>query len=194
MTATVLIAGVDEVGRGALAGPVVTAAVVWPPGHPWPQGLADSKALTARARERLALAIRAGALAWSLGRAEPGEVDALNVLVASLLAMSRAVAALAVQPGEVWVDGNHAPDCGLPVRTIIGGDASVPAISAASILAKVARDAEMTVLDQLHPGYGFARHKGYPTPDHKSMLQSRGVSPVHRRAYAPVRQLLLEIP
>jgi ribonuclease HII len=189
-----LIAGVDEVGRGALAGPVVTAAVVWAPGRPWPDGLADSKALSARARERLADAIRAGALAHALGRAEAFEVDRLNVLAASLLAMARAVAALSIRPQAVWVDGNHAPACGLPVRTIVGGDASVPAISAASILAKVARDAEMEALDRLHPGYGFARHKGYPTPAHKAMLASKGVSPIHRRAYAPVRQLLLEVP
>jgi len=189
-----LIAGVDEVGRGALAGPVITAAVVWPPECPWPPGLADSKALSARSRERLAAAIRAGALAWSCGRAEAFEVDALNVLRASLLAMSRAVAALSLRPAEVWVDGNHAPDCDLPVRTFVGGDATVPTISAASILAKVARDAEMDALDRLHPGYGFARHKGYPTAAHKAMLQSLGVSPVHRRAYAPVRQCLLDFP
>jgi ribonuclease HII len=188
---TPLIAGVDEVGRGALAGPVVTAAVIWPADRAWPEGLADSKALTARARERLAVEIRAGALAWALGRAEAAEVDELNVLAASLLAMTRAVQALAIQPLQVWVDGIHAPDCGLPVRTIIGGDAIEPAISAASILAKVARDAEMVALDGHYPGYGLAGHKGYPTPAHKAALRTLGVSPIHRRAYAPVLQLLL---
>lgn len=189
-----LIAGVDEVGRGALAGPVVTAAVIWSPERTWPVGLKDSKQLSASTRERLAIEIEAGALAFALGRAEWHEVDELNVLKASLLAMARAVGALSIQPQAVWVDGPHRPPVTIEVRTIIGGDALEPCISAASILAKVARDAEMDALDAHYPGYGFAANKGYPTAAHRRALMNQGVSPVHRRGYAPVKAALAARP
>jgi ribonuclease HII len=185
-----LIAGVDEVGRGALAGPVVTAAVIWPHDTPWPVGLRDSKRLSAVARVRLDREIRHGAIAFALGRAEAHEVDALNVLRASLLAMARAVAALATRPDEVWVDGRDAPCCPCPVKTFIAGDANLPVISAASIIAKVARDAEMDELDARYPGYGFRAHKGYPTEQHRAALIEHGASEIHRRAYAPVKAIL----
>ena len=179
----------DEVGRGPLAGPVVAAAVVLDPARPIP-GLADSKKLSERRREHLAVAIRDRALAWALGRAEVEEIDRLNILHASLLAMRRAVAALPQPPDRVLVDGNRVPD-GLPcpARAIVGGDASVACISAASILAKVARDREMVELDGVYPGYGLAGHKGYPTRAHVAALQHLGVSPIHRRSFGPVRRL-----
>lgn len=183
------VAGVDEVGRGPLAGPVVAAAVILNPAKPI-RGLADSKRLSARRREALAIEIQAGALAWALGRAEVGEIEALNILQASLLAMSRAVAALPLEPEEVLVDGRHLPPLSCPARALIGGDATEPAISAASILAKVTRDAEMQALDVQYPQYGFARHKGYPTPQHLTALHEYGVSPVHRRTFAPVQRCL----
>jgi ribonuclease HII len=184
----VLVAGVDEVGRGPLAGPVVAAAVILDPARIVP-GLADSKVLTARRREALDRRIRADALAFALGRAEVAEIDALNILQATLLAMARAVRALPIQPGRVLVDGNRLPCLEVPATAVIGGDGSVPAISAASILAKVARDAEMAELDLLHPGYGFATHKGYPVPSHLEALKQLGASPIHRRSFAPVRRL-----
>lgn len=185
-----LIAGVDEVGRGPLAGAVVAAAVILKHDHAI-HGLADSKTLRASARERLAVQIRAEALAWALGRAEVEEIDRLNILHASLLAMRRAVAGLALAPTLALVDGNRIPE-GLTCRAqaIVRGDATVPVISAASILAKVARDAEMLELDQRFPGYGFAVHKGYPTPAHLAALARLGVSAIHRRSFAPVRRLL----
>ncbi len=183
------IAGVDEAGRGPLAGPVVAAAVILPPGCRL-EGLADSKKLTAARREALAVAIREQAIAWALGRAEPDEIDRINILQASLLAMQRAVAALAVRPDRVLVDGNRCPAFDCPAEAVIKGDATVPVISAASILAKVARDAEMAELDARYPQYQFARHKGYPTRAHLDALAEHGVSEVHRRSFGPVRRLL----
>ena len=184
-----LIAGVDEAGRGPLAGPVYAAAVILDPARRV-MGLADSKTLSAARRNTLALEIRAHALCWALGMATVEEIDRLNILQASLLAMTRAVAKLSMAPSLALVDGNRAPPLGCTVRTIVGGDASEPAISAASILAKVERDAVMCSLDVLYPGYGFARHKGYPTAAHVTALEQLGVSPVHRRTFGPVRRLL----
>lgn len=184
-----LVCGVDEAGRGPLAGPVLAAAVILDAGR-LIEGLADSKRLTARQRESRAREIRACALAWSVASASVEEIDALNILQASLLAMRRAVHLLAVQPEEVLVDGLHCPDLGVPVRAIVKGDATVAAISAASILAKVARDDEMRALHRRHPEYGFDRHKGYPTRAHLAALRAHGVSVVHRRSFAPVRALL----
>jgi len=184
-----LIAGVDEVGRGPLAGAVVAAAVILDPGRPI-EGLADSKKLTEKRRLALEEQIKAQALAWSLGRAEPAEIDELNILQASLLAMRRAVEGLGMAPDHVLVDGNRSPQLTCSVEAIVGGDATVPSISAASILAKVARDREMVALDQRYPGYGLARHKGYPTKAHMEALAALGVSEIHRRSFGPVRRLL----
>ncbi len=184
-----LIAGVDEAGRGPLAGPVVAAAVILDPAHPI-AGLKDSKQLSERRREILAEQIREGALAWALGRAEVAEIDAINILQASLLAMQRAVAALPLAPELALVDGNRCPKLSCPAQPVVKGDALVPAISAASILAKVSRDREMVELDARYPGYGLARHKGYPSKAHLAALQDLGVSVVHRRSYAPVRRAL----
>ena len=169
------IAGVDEVGRGPLAGPVVTAAVILDPNRPI-AGLADSKKLSEKKREALVLEIEAKALAFAYGRAEVEEIDAINILQASLLAMRRAVLALPIQPHEAWVDGNKAPDLPMKVQTFIKGDATVPAISAASILAKVARDREMLLLHERYPQYGFAGHKGYPTAAHFQALREHGLA------------------
>jgi ribonuclease HII len=168
---------------------VYAAAVILDPARPL-QGLADSKALSEHQRNALDAEIRQGALCWAIGVASVEEIDRINILQASLLAMQRAVAALAHPPQLALVDGNRAPALACRVRTMVGGDASEPAISAASIIAKVARDAEMQVLDRLYPGYGFAQHKGYPTAAHRAALTRLGVSPVHRRSYAPVRRLL----
>ena len=184
-----LICGVDEVGRGPLAGPVVAAAVILDPAAPI-DGLADSKKLTERKRERLAVEIREKALAWALGRAEPGEIDAINILQASLRAMERAVAALAVKPSRVLVDGNRLPNFACEAEAIVGGDASVAEISAASILAKVARDAEMGEWELKYPGYGLAGHKGYPTRAHLQALATLGVTPIHRRSFGPVKRII----
>lgn len=181
-----LTAGVDEAGRGPLAGPVIAAAVILDPARPI-AGLADSKTLSAARRERLAVEIEARALAFALGRAEVGEIDRLNILQASLLAMQRAVAALDPGPARAWIDGNHCPRLACPAVAVIKGDQRIASIAAASILAKVARDGEMRGLDAEYPGYGFARHKGYPTRDHVAALDRLGVSPVHRRSFAPVR-------
>jgi ribonuclease HII len=183
------VAGVDEVGRGPLAGPVVAAAVILDPARPI-EGLADSKKLTEKRREAIDPIIREQALCWALGRAEPEEIDRINILQASLLAMQRAVAALSTQPGLALVDGNKAPRLPCQVRTIVGGDASEPAISAASIIAKVARDREMVELDARYPGYGLAKHKGYPTRQHMEALQQLGVTEIHRRSFGPVRRLI----
>ena len=185
------VAGVDEVGRGPLAGPVVAAAVILDPAAPI-DGLADSKTLGERRREALAEQIRDRALAWALGRAEVEEIDRINILQASLLAMQRAVAALAPPPDYALVDGNHCPRLACPAEAVVRGDSRVAAISAASIIAKVARDREMVELDARYPGYGFARHKGYPSRLHLDALRTLGVTPVHRRSYAPVRRLLEE--
>jgi len=184
-----LVAGVDEVGRGPLAGPVVAAAVILDPDRPI-EGLADSKALTERRREILDETIRERALAWAIGRAEVHEIDAINILHASLLAMQRAVAELSRVPEMALIDGNRCPELSCPARAIVGGDRTEPAISAASIIAKVARDREMTELADRYPEYGFARHKGYPTAAHLKALAAYGVTPIHRRSFAPVRKLL----
>ena len=183
-----IVAGVDEVGRGPLAGDVVAAAVIL--GDSSPAGLTDSKALSPRQRERLAETIRSEAVSWSLGRATVAEIDELNILQASLLAMWRAVVGLSVQPSLVLVDGNHLPRWSYEARAIVKGDLIEPAISAASIVAKVTRDSEMVILDDQYPGYGFATHKGYPTKAHLAALASLGVSPVHRRSFGPVKRLL----
>ena len=183
-----IVAGVDEVGRGPLAGDVVAAAVIL--GDSSPAGLTDSKALSPRQRERLAETIRSEAVSWSLGRATVAEIDELNILQASLLAMWRAVEGLSVQPSLVLVDGNHLPRWSYEARAIVKGDLIEPAISAASIVAKVTRDSEMVILDDQYPGYGFATHKGYPTKAHLAALASLGVSPVHRRSFGPVKRLL----
>ncbi|MEI2780044.1 MAG: ribonuclease HII [Candidatus Competibacter sp.] len=189
MTDVILIAGVDEAGRGPLAGPVTAAAVILDPARPI-AGLADSKKLSPARRERLAEEIRAKSLAWALGRADIAEIDRLNILQAALLAMQRAVAALSVAPDKVLVDGNRCPKLVCPCAAIVKGDASVPAISAASILAKVARDAELRELHDRYPQYDFARHKGYPTAAHLAALRRHGPCPEHRRSFAPVAALL----
>ena len=181
-----LVAGVDEAGRGPLAGPVVAAAVILDDLHPI-AGLADSKKLTAARREALFDEIRARALCFSIAEASVEEIDRLNILQASLLAMHRAVQALATAPQFVLVDGNRCPPWQLPSLAVVGGDDLVAAISAASVLAKVERDAEMVALDVRYPGYGFAAHKGYPTAEHLAALRRLGASPVHRRSFAPVR-------
>ncbi|MBM4203247.1 MAG: ribonuclease HII [Gammaproteobacteria bacterium] len=186
----VLIAGVDEVGRGPLAGPVVTAAVILDPDHPI-AGIGDSKQISERRREVLAELIRKQALAWSIGRAEVHEIDSLNILQATLLAMRRAVAALPLRPAKVLVDGNRTSDFGYPAEAVIGGDARIPCIGAASILAKVHRDAEMRELALMYPGYGFERHKGYGTREHLEALRVRGALPVHRRSFSPVADSLV---
>ena len=183
------VAGVDEVGRGPLAGPVVAAAVILDPSRPL-DGLADSKQINEGRRERLAELLREQALAWALGRAEVWEIDKMNILQASLLAMRRAVEGLSPCPCHVLVDGNRCPVLDVPVQAVVKGDSKVKAISAASILAKVARDREMRELDALYPGYGFARHKGYPTAEHLASLRRLGASPIHRTSFAPVRQVV----
>lgn len=182
-------AGVDEAGRGPLAGPVVAAAVILEQANPI-AGLADSKALSESRRELLADQIRQYSRAWALGVASVEEIDRLNILQATLLAMRRAVEGLSIPPEWVLVDGNQAPVWGYPTRTVVRGDALVPAISAASILAKVARDTMMLELDARYPEYGFSRHKGYPTVKHLQALDNHGISPVHRRSFAPVRRRL----
>ena len=184
-----LIAGVDEVGRGPLAGPVVAAAVILDPERPI-DGLADSKKLSEKKREVLFELIQQRALAWCIGRAEVEEIDSINILQASLLAMKRAVLGLPVGPDQVLVDGNKLPDLNYPMRAIIKGDQLEPAISAASILAKVSRDREMVALEQHYPGYGFAGHKGYPTAEHRQAIATIGVSAVHRRSFGPVKRFL----
>ena len=184
-----MICGVDEAGRGPLAGPVFAAAVILGPAHGI-AGLNDSKKLSARRRDALTLQIKQYAAAWAVASASVEEIDALNILQATLLAMRRAVQALAVRPDEVWVDGNRCPELGVTARAVIGGDGTVPAIMAASILAKTARDAVMLELHALYPDYGFDRHKGYPTAAHLAALRAHGVSAAHRRSFAPVRALL----
>jgi len=186
MTIQIFIAGVDEVGRGPLAGPVVTAAVILDDNNPI-EGLDDSKKLSEKRREKLEGIIKQHALAWSLGRAEPEEIDQLNILQATLLAMKRAVEGLAISPTHALVDGNQAPNLACSVTTIIKGDQSEPAIAAASILAKVARDREMVIMDEIHPGYGFAKHKGYPTQLHRQALMELGPTIIHRQSFKPVQ-------
>ena len=184
-----LIAGVDEVGRGPLAGPVIAAAVILNPEYPV-EGLRDSKQLSKKRREYLAEIIKEHALAWALGRAEPEEIDRINILQASLVAMQRAVEGLAIKPDRVLVDGNHAPKLAYPTEAIIKGDQKISSISAASILAKVVRDAEMTQLDQAFPGYGFAQHSGYPTKQHIAALSLLGICQHHRKSFRPVAELI----
>ena len=189
-TAGHLVAGVDEVGRGPLAGDVVAAAVILAESPP--EGVIDSKMLTPERREALAERIRDEAVSWALGRATVAEIDELNILQASLLAMRRAVEALSIQPSLVLVDGNRLPKWPYEARAIVKGDLTEPSIGAASILAKVQRDAEMRALHERYPAYGFDRHKGYPTKAHLAALETAGISPVHRRSFGPVRRLLAD--
>lgn len=185
-----LVAGVDEVGRGPLAGDVVTAAVILDATRPIP-GLADSKQLSERQRERLFEQIQQQALCFAIARASVEEIDSLNILQASLLAMHRAVQALRVPPDFVYVDGNRCPRWEYPSQAVVKGDSRVASIAAASILAKVTRDRELVELDRQYPGYGLARHKGYPSPEHLQALRLLGPSPIHRRSYRPVAELLV---
>lgn len=185
-----LICGVDEAGRGPLAGPVVAAAVILDPQQPI-AGLNDSKKLTAARRAALAVEIREKALAWALAEASAQEIDRINILQASLLAMQRAVSGLSLMPQKALVDGNKCPVLACPVEAIVGGDGKVAAIAAASILAKTVRDALMQELHVRYPQYGFDRHKGYPTAFHLAALREHGISPVHRKSYGPVAQLSL---
>lgn len=184
-----LVAGVDEVGRGPLCGPVVTAAVILDPARPI-LGLNDSKKLSEARREALFDEIREKALAWCIARAEVEEIDRLNILHATLLAMQRAVEGLAVTPRLALIDGNRCPKLAVPCAPVVKGDSRVPAIAAASILAKVSRDREMQALELQYPGYGIAGHKGYPTAEHLRALQQLGATPIHRRSFAPVRAAL----
>ena len=185
-----LICGVDEAGRGPLAGPVSAAAVILDPSRPI-EGLADSKKLTEKQRDQLAPIIRERALAWAVAYAGVDEIDQLNILQATLLAMKRAVQSLHIQPQQVLVDGLYCPQTGIPSQAIVKGDSKVAAISAASILAKTARDELMYKLHAQYPQYGFDGHKGYPTAAHLAYLREFGVSDVHRRSFRPVRELLL---
>lgn len=184
-----LVAGVDEAGRGPLAGPVIAAAVILDPKRPI-EGLADSKQLSPKQRESLFQEIRQHALAWSVARATVFEIDEINILQASLLAMQRAVKRLAIIPQSALIDGNKCPVLSCPAKAIIGGDATEPAISAASIVAKVLRDRLMVMLDKKYPMYGFAQHKGYPTVMHMQALQQHGPCRVHRTTFAPVAECL----
>jgi ribonuclease HII len=192
MSAIALICGADEAGRGPLAGAVYAAAVILNPDRPI-IGLADSKKLSEKKRDLLSVEIKQYALAWAIASCSAQEIDEINILQASLLAMKRAIEAMQVQfgitPDLVQVDGNKCPKISLPCEAIVKGDSKVQAISAASILAKVARDAELYALDKIYPQYGFAKHKGYPTAFHLQMLDAHGVTPVHRLSYAPVRRL-----
>lgn len=183
------LCGVDEAGRGPLAGPVVAAAVILDPLRPV-DGLRDSKQMTARQRDEVAGAIRACALAWCVAQASVEEIDSMNILQATLLAMRRAVEGLQPSADYALIDGNQLPQLAVPARAVIGGDAIEPAISAASILAKTHRDALMIALDATHPGYGFAEHVGYGTPQHLAQLRALGPCALHRRSFAPVRGLL----
>ena len=183
------IAGTDEVGRGPLAGEVVAAAVILDPATPIP-GLNDSKKLSDKQRQQLVMLIKERALALAIGRSSVLEIDSLNILQASLLAMRRAVEALPLRPQLVYVDGNHLPDWRYQSKAIVRGDAKIPAIAAASVLAKVTRDREMEELDNLYPGYGLAKHKGYPTKQHLEVMAKLGPSPIHRKSFAPVSALL----
>ena len=184
-----LIAGVDEVGRGPLAGAVVAAAVILDPDNPI-EGLNDSKLLSEKKRDALFPEICEKALAWSLGRAEAAEIDQINILQASLLAMSRAVEGLAIKPDFALVDGNKLPKLSCPAEAVVKGDSRVAAIAAASIIAKVTRDREMVELDAIYPGYGLAGHKGYPTRAHIAAVEELGVLPIHRRSFGPIKKLL----
>jgi ribonuclease HII len=183
------VAGVDEVGRGSLVGPVVAAAVILDPARPI-EGLRDSKKISEKRRVQLAEAIRASAISWSIAEASAEEIDAINILQASLLAMQRALRGLNTSPNHVCVDGNRCPEWSGSIEAIVGGDDQHPAIMAASILAKVERDAQMLRYAERYPNYGFAQHKGYPTRAHLQALQEYGVTPWHRRSFGPVRRVL----
>lgn len=187
--AQAIIAGVDEVGRGPLCGPVVTAAVILDPARPI-EGLNDSKKLSEKKRETLFQEIKEKALAWCIARADVEEIDELNILHATMLAMQRAVAGLDVKPTLALIDGNRCPKLPCQAEAVIKGDGKVPEISAASILAKVARDQEMAEMEKLYPGYGIGGHKGYPTKMHMEALKKLGATPIHRRSFKPVREAL----
>lgn len=189
MNPVFLLCGVDEAGRGPLAGPVYAAAVILDDGHPI-AGLGDSKKLSESKRNYLAGEIRLHATAWAIATASAEEIDEINILQASLLAMKRAIEALPLRPHEVLVDGLYCPATGIPSSAIVKGDSSVAAISAASILAKTARDSAMLLLHEIYPQYGFAAHKGYPTAAHLAALRLHGISPEHRKSFRPVRELL----
>jgi ribonuclease HII len=182
------VAGIDEAGRGCLAGPVIAAAVILDPNKPI-IGLTDSKKLTERKRRLLASQIRTSALAWSLGRAEASEIDRINILEASLIAMQRAFNGLEIRADFFVVDGIHLPILDCPGCAVVQGDLLIPAISAASILAKVARDEEMQLIDRIYPGYDFAIHKGYPTKLHKTRILESGITPQHRKTFKPIKNL-----
>jgi ribonuclease HII len=184
-----LIAGVDEVGRGPLVGDVVTAAVILDPNNPI-EGLTDSKKLSEKKRLALFPEIKEKALAWSVGRCSPAEIDELNILHATMLAMQRAVAGLSIQPDYVLIDGNRVPKLSMPGEAVVKGDLRVAEISAASILAKVIRDQEMEELDKQYPQFGFAKHKGYPTKAHFAAIEEHGVIEQHRKSFKPVRRIL----
>lgn len=184
-----LTAGVDEVGRGPLIGAVVAAAVILDPENPI-EGLTDSKKLTEKKREALAILIKERAISWSLGRAEVEEIDEINILQASMLAMKRAVEGLDVNAKHCLIDGNRCPDLTCSSEAIVKGDLKEPAIGAASIIAKVARDNEMKELDKIYPGYGLAKHKGYPTKQHMQAIIELGITPIHRRSFAPVKRII----
>lgn len=184
-----LVAGVDEVGRGPLCGDVVTAAVILDPLKPI-SGLNDSKKLTEKKREALFDEIKEKALSWCIARASVAEIDQLNILQATMLAMQRAVEGLSVTPNLALIDGNRCPKLKVPCQAVVQGDSQEPAIAAASILAKVTRDREMEELDKIHPGYGIAKHKGYPTKEHMEALAKLGATDAHRRSFAPVRKVL----
>ena len=184
-----LVCGVDEAGRGPLAGPVVAAAVILDPARPIP-GLNDSKKLSEKKRDALALLIRERAIAWAVAEASIEEIDRLNILYASMLAMQRAVAALSVRPESAMVDGNRCPKMDIPCEAVVKGDGKIASIAAGSILAKTVRDAGMLVLHAQYPMYGFDRHMGYPTAAHFAALEAHGASPVHRRSFAPVAKQL----
>lgn len=184
-----LVCGVDEAGRGPLAGPVFAAAVIFDPSRPI-EGLRDSKKLTAARRDELAILIKRDALAWSIAQCSEAEIDALNILQATMLAMRRAIEGLSVTPTLALIDGNRCPPCLMRAEAIVKGDDKVAEISAASILAKTARDAALMIMHEQFPDYAFDQHKGYPTALHLERLRLHGVSPVHRKSYAPVRALL----
>jgi len=187
---TDLIAGVDEVGRGPLAGPVVAAAVILDPKKPI-DGLCDSKKMSANRRLEMSDKIKSNSLAWSLGRAEAKEIDEINILQASLLAMKRAIEVLNIEPDIVLVDGNYTPSINFKKKAIVKGDSFISEISAASIIAKVERDNEMIALDKIYPGYGFSSHKGYPTKQHIESLKKLGITDIHRITFSPVSKYLL---
>lgn len=187
--ANVLVAGVDEVGRGPLVGDVVTAAVILDPDNPI-VGLTDSKKLSEKKRQLLFPEIQEKALAWSIGRCSPAEIDELNILQATMVAMQRAVEGLKIQPGHVFIDGNRCPALPMPAEAIVKGDLRVAEISAASILAKVVRDQEMVDLDKIYPAYGFAQHKGYPTKAHMEKLAELGPIAEYRKSFKPVQRAL----